>query len=443
MKRPLVPKNERGVILLGALIITLFFMIVGASVAQLAAAQYAASKRTMRGLAALSVAEAGAEKFMLEVNKDRTYAGSGGAVEFFNNATQGRATYETSVSNGAFVNEKVVISTGKVYFPATSTKPIIRKVRLTIRGTKDFDYALQSGTGPIYLYGSTNFVATVYSNSILALQDNAVSISGTFYVVGDDGTTGYRKPCSIFGSNARISGTIIANKFVCVSPEAGSTVIENKTPPLTAQSLPTVPPDALDGVTTNTLCTAITTSPYQLKSTHYPDSATTYLPSCQVALKKNTNYTLMGNSHIRGDLVLDGNILSLSESVTTDTYVIVEGKIIIGGNGAAIATNSAGKRITFVSNLSYYNGVTYDCNGDKQCNNNAIDIDSKSSSFNALFLAPNGSVRYQGRGSISSIAARSTVLNGNGTLTFIQPPAVDISDANIWDVKYYQQVYNY
>jgi hypothetical protein len=427
--------EEQGIIMVGALIIMVFFMTIAVGVAEFGLSQYTSARKSVLAVSALNVAEAGADSFLYNMNQDNTYTGTNSEVEFFNNGIQGRGTYQTTISNGAFANEKIMYSTGRVYLPASATTPKeTRKVKLVIRGTNPFKYAVQTGTGPFYLYGNSTLIGSFFSNSTFALQDNSVSLSGTIMAAGDDGSTGAGHPCSIYGSNANLSGTINVAKNVCITPRAGSTVTTND-PTVTAQPLPSIPAAVLDSVAATATCGSLTSSPFIIQSAHYPDAGSGTTGGCNVNLKKNTNYTLNGTVHIRGDLNIDGNVISLAEGITTDTYVIVEGKINITGNGSAIASNSNGAALIFVSN------DTGDCNGDKNCSNNAINIISNTSSFNSLFLALNGSIGYEGRGSIGSIASKSTVINGNGTITFLKIDTTSL-DYDFWDVKYYQQVFN-
>lgn len=453
--RKLTLANQRGVILVGALFIMAFFTILAVAIAEFATNHFVNSKRTYTALSALSVAEAGAEKFMLEINKDKTHTGTNGVcpgastpITLFDNPTQGKGTFETCIADGAFPNEKIVYSTGKIFTEVSGSTPVsIRKIKLIIRGTNAFEFALQTGTGPLYLYGNTGFTGSIYSNEYIRVQDNSVNINGTFYIVGRLDAT---NSCSISGNGSVPSSTIVANYKVTSSPcninAPGSTVTENASPPLVAKQLPTVDkPTIINGITSGATCNSVTTVPYELKNVKYTQSGSPSGSACNVELERNKTYTLKGNVHISGDLLIDGNIINLDPSITTDTYIIVEGRIILKGNGSSVVGNGNSVGIilaAYSGNDAVANCGATDYNCVKNYSSNAIEISGNSLSLHALFLAENGSIGYRGRGSIGSLAAKAIVMNGSGLTTFIQVNVSNVS-LDIWNVAYYQQVYDY
>jgi hypothetical protein len=437
---------EKGLILVGALITLSFFLMVSVAIAGFSTSQFVSTKRSLQAFEALSLAEAGAEHFMANINQVTGYTGSGGPVTFFNDDIRGKGTYETSIANGTLNNEKIVTSVGKIYQPRTSTTPkVTRKVKLTIRGTEPFIYSVQGGnSGPIYFYGSTNFSSgTIFTNRYIRLQDNSVSIKGTFKAVDKDPNIGSAN-CGISGganSTSLQAGSIVDVKYL-VTPSAcnigttGSTVTENSG--LAAQPLPTIDRDGiLAGITTNQACSTITNAPYEIKKAHYPNNTPangvdTGNSCSDFTLKKGETYTLKGNTHIRGNLTTDTNLIQVDSSVTSDVYVLVEGTITIKGNGSAVASNANNVSVIFVS----YS--TIDSAGDKN-QPNAITISGNSLSLIAKFLSINGSLGMNGKGTIGAIAgAQAVVINGAGTINFIDAGSVPLNP-NLWDVRIYQQ----
>jgi hypothetical protein len=439
--------NESGFTMTSALLLIVSFTLIGLSIAAFSASHFASARRSLAALNALAVAEAGADHFMFNLNEDDNYTGSAGEIDLFNDAVKGRGTYQTSVQPGALSNEKIVSSTGKIYLPANSVKPLLtRKVRLIVRGTQPFNYALQTGTGPIYMYGNTGFSsARLYSNDFIRIQDNGVTISGEFWVAGKDPTSGANE-CSIKGNgNSSVgSGSVLDVRYKvinnCGMNTAGATVIENDVT-VTPEPLPTVDrATILAGITANQACNTIQNTPYEIKKAHYPnnspDNTVDPAPACvDFQLRKNATYTLKGDAHIRGNVTIDGNTIKADDSLTTDVTVLVEGKLTIKGNGASVIPNANGIAVTF---------VTYDptdSNGDKTLPN-ALTVQDNSLSLNARFLALNGSLGFKGRGSIGPIAGKSMVIDANGTITFLEPNSIPVNP-DTWDVISYQQVYDY
>lgn len=424
--------KPNGFILISAMISMAFLTIIVLLVAQLGLNHQLGAKRTLLSLNASAAAEAGAEKFLLEINQDRNYSGSGGEVTLYDD-DRGKATYATTVQAGVLSNEKIIISTGKVYLPGRAQTFLTRKLKIVIRGINPFKYGLQTGLGPLYLYGNTGVTGEIYSNKHIVIQDQSVALSGTIKVADRENAT---TDCSITGNGEIPLSTINTRYKVCL-PTPGSVVTQYDST-ITPQPLPGVDkPGILASIPTNEACSTITNAPYRIKSAHYPnDSSEGTSGGCNLTLSPNKVYTLEGDTHIRGDFTADRDTIVISETLTKHIYVLVEGKINISGNGSAVIPNTAGYTATFVS----YN--TTDSGGDKNALD-AIEISGNSLSLNARFLNEVGSFGLTGRGLIGQIAALSIVLNGSGSLTFVtSDPDDEPTDPNIWNVIYYQPVFD-
>src|SRR5688500_6557918 len=107
-------KNENGVIIIGALMVTLFFLITSLAVAEFGVSHYSSARRTLQAAGALNAAEAGGDAFMVAINNSSGYQGTNSApadssdscnhtqtpVTLVNNSAQGKVTYETCVKSG-------------------------------------------------------------------------------------------------------------------------------------------------------------------------------------------------------------------------------------------------------------------------------------------------------------------------------------------------------
>jgi hypothetical protein len=195
-------------------------------------------------------------------------------------------------------------------------------------------------------------------------------------------------------------------------------------------------PAILEEISSNAACSTIGSSPLQIKSAHYPNNSNGgTVGGCDLTLSQNQTYTLMGDTHIRGNFTAKSNTIRVSENVGRHIYVLVEGKIDISGNGSAIIPNSSGYTANFVS----YDPT--DSGGAKNLPN-AISISGNSLSLNAHFLNEVGSFGLNGRGTIGQVAAASIVLNGSGAVTFVAIDPTGTGDPSIWGVTHYQQIYN-
>ena len=429
-------KNS-GFILMTALITMAFLTTVVLLVTQMALSHRLSARRTYYALKATAAAEAGAEKFMLEINKVHTHTGSGETI--LTNDTSGKTTYSTSMANGSIANEKVVTAIGRYYLP---NKPnnvyVTRKIQITIRGLNPFKYGLQTGIGPLYMFGNTGLEGEVFTNSRIVVQDNTVNLSGIIKVAGLNAAN----DCSIEG-NGKIPNSTINTRYKVCLPTPGSTVTQYDST-ITPQPLPGIDkPAILASITSNATCASVGAAPYRILSAHYPNnSGGGTSGGCDVTLSANKTYTVEGSAHIRGNFTADRNSLQISNSLTQDIYILVEGRINISGNGSAVIPNNSGHTATFVS----YDPT--DSGGNKNASD-AIEISGNSLSLNARFLNEVGSFGLTGRGLIGQVAAASIVLNGSGSLTFVTECGQEEEEGScageepsIWNVTYYQPLYN-
>lgn len=480
-------KSQNGVVLIGALITILVFLTLALAVSEFGLSHFIGTKRSLTAQRALSVAEAGAERFITELNADADYATTArncdedqaGWVteEVFNFTSSGKPQLGKGVatvcwrnSPAGFNNEKVIESTGKVYLPASATNPdLTRKIRLTIRGAAPFNYGVQTGNGPLYIYGNVNFIAEIHVSDFMYIQDSAANIEGTYIVAGkNEGESNVTLAnCSIYG-NDTIEDTAVFGRYELV-PSCGINYSPSPSENdfgVIAQPLPSIDKPAELGEIGNDptrddpcwVLSSITT--ITIGDKHYPEAGQA---ECNASLRSNAAYNVEGNIHIRGNLTVNGNTLRVSETdsngqpIETNVYVIVEsttaadGRIVIDGNGTTVIPNSRGASIVFVS-YSNRNPCGIDPpNPRDACKNNgsnndpadsdyAITIKGNSLSLVANFLTETGGINYQGRGSIGSMAAQAIIMKGNGTTTFVQLN-VGAADPTIWSVSYYQQIF--
>jgi Tfp pilus assembly protein PilX len=167
-------KNERGMVLLTVLMVSLIITFIGLSFADLAIGQYNRTTKNVFSANALQVSEAGAEESLHKINQTSTFTGFAETV-FFNNATQGRGTYTSTITAGSGQNEKIITSTGKVYRYNQTTNPVsTRVIKLTVVGTSSPGYSVQAGPGGLILGGSASVTnSSVYVNGTITLSGAA------------------------------------------------------------------------------------------------------------------------------------------------------------------------------------------------------------------------------------------------------------------------------
>lgn len=358
--------QQHGVVLITVLLVSLLLTFVGLSIAELVMNQYARTNTNVFNANAYLVAEAGAEQSLYEINEDSTFTGYTDEAEFFDNGHQGRATYETSVSAGSGPNEKVIVSTGRVYRQGHPDQPVsTRSVRVTIVGTSSPGYAVHTGVGGLILGGSANITnAQVFVNGGITMTGTAkigtaaapltVNVANQRCPSGNNPGPTYPQVCATgqpisMAWSTAIYGSVCATRQTSTSPSGnpagnilpgngGTGLVPNCTTAPTP--MPTYDRTAhIASMTTtqagnsnNVVCNSwpfIRTWPANLRMT----GNVTVSSSCEV--------TIHGNVYISGNFDLSGAAkITVAEGVgTTRPIVVVDGKITIGGSARIIANS--------------------------------------------------------------------------------------------------------
>jgi len=182
-------KKEGGYFLVSAVVMILFLTAIGITIAALTSTQYQHTKRQVFAENAQLVAEAGIEQSVHQLNGDDAFAGYTSAQQFFDNATQGRGTFTTTVSDNPDGKSKTVIATGTVYRPGSSAPYVTRKIKATVVGTSSSGYSVFSGPGGLILSGSAN------------ITNSQVYVSGTITMSGASKIGTYGNPVNVDVAN--------------------------------------------------------------------------------------------------------------------------------------------------------------------------------------------------------------------------------------------------
>ncbi|HSH31777.1 MAG TPA: hypothetical protein VK963_03895 [Candidatus Saccharimonadales bacterium] len=458
--RTLQTGHQAGIILIGALATMSFFMIVTLAVAEFGLSHFRSARRSLVALNALSVAEAGAERFMFEINKpgNSTYPGSGGAVELYNDSVKGRATYETSVTSGSIANEKIVTSIGSIYLPAGSAQPLVtRKVKLVITGTTPSGYAVQTGPGGLIMSNSASIgKGDVYINGYLTMSNSAVigsnSTPARVWVAHLNCPTGggstYPAQCTsgqpiTLNTLAHIYGEVRAtnqtNGSGMTNPGlfVGSTAPPVNLPPHDREALKTA-------ATTSRTAADASCSGNQSKTW----AAGTHITGGNVSLTNNCDITVSGDVWIDGKLTLSNNsILRVAAGVTIPPTIMIDG----AGSGAFTTTNSAalnanadGVGFEFIT---YHSAAACspDCSdvtGNDLYNSRnilTISINNNSVAAGSSFYARWSKVSLTNGGSVGGLIGQTVEMTNSGNVTLATSGT---SGDSVWDVKYYQQAFD-
>jgi Tfp pilus assembly protein PilX len=458
--------NERGMMMVSILVIATVLTLIGFSLMSLTSSQYAISNRKVYSSNALMVAEAGVEQTLLQLNTSSSFAGYSTAQVFFDNPTQGRGEFTTTITdstNGA----KIITASGKVYRHGKNTVVSERQVKVTVVGTGSPGYSVHSGPGGLILGGSA------------AITNSSVYVNGGITMTGASKIGSYSQPLDVYVANMRcptnnnpgptypqvcasgqpistawstnIYGTVCATGQTANNNGSGNPA-GNILPGSTGTGLvlgciaPPVSPPTYDraahlaGVTTTA---ASNSNTYTCQSWPFNRTWPNGLRlNGNVSIASSCNVTITGDAYITGNLNIGGAAtITVSNSVGANRPVVmVDGTITVGGSAQIIA-NSSGTGIQFISmksNASCNPNCTTLTGNDLKNSQNAltVDVGGAVNLPGMIFQAYWGRARLAGSGSVGSIIGQTVDLSGAGTVTFGTALG---SGESTWTVSSYQQ----
>lgn len=471
-------QDESGLILISIVLVAGILMVIGVALISATTGQYKVTRNNTFVANSLLVAEAGVEQTVKQLNTDDNFAGYNSEQVFFDNTTQGRGVFTTSITNSpSSQNAKTITSTGKVYRP-NSTKPVsTRIVKVTAVGTQSQSYSVQSGPGGLILGGAARITnSDVYVNG--KIQMNGGSQIGTD-----------TKPANVFvANNACPAGGGATYPSLCVGtqpisiPDWGSVAIIGTTC-ATGQTQSKFPNSQYNnnpaqiragsggGSGLRVGCSAPQVNhPTYNRNAHIANVATTRASNdssvdctqyshaqnfdrtwpANLRINGNTNVgsscnlVITGNVYISGNLTLGGAArITVADSVGTTRPVVIVDGTINAGEAAQLIANSSGTGIEFISFRS-----TASCN--PNCTNlsgnelktsseaTTVTIGGGASLPGMLFNAYWGRIVVTGAGNVGSVVGQTIDMSGAGTVTFGTTLS---SGSSTWTISSYQQKY--
>lgn len=456
--------NSEGMMLVSILIITTVLVLIGFSLASLTINQYALSNNKVFAANALMVAEAGVEQAIKQTNEDETFTGHASEQEFFNNTTQGRGTYTTTITNIGNSNAKEILATGKVYRYGRTNPESIRVVKVTIVGTSSNGYSVHTGPGGLILGGSANITnSDVFVNGTITMtgasrigtfaQPLNVDVAHNSCPTGNNPGPTYPTTCTSgqpisLQQSTYIYGSVCATNQTSVGPRNGGNIL----PGSSGQGLilgciadPVSPPTYNRTAHVNAVTTTASGSSNSYVCNNWPFTRTwpaNLQLNGNVTIGSSCDITINGNAYITGNLSIGGaSKIRVANSLgTTRPVVIVDGTITVNGSAQMIA-NDSGTGIQFISFRST-----------AACSPNCINItgtDLKNSQ-NLETVTVNGGVNLPGMifqaywskaviggsGSVGAVAGQTVDMSGAGTVTF----GTELSSGvRTWTITSYQQ----
>jgi Tfp pilus assembly protein PilX len=462
-------EDARGVVLITVLLVCLLLTFIGLSLADLTIAQYGRTARNVSVSNSLLTSEAGVEQSLYQLNEDGDFAGFG-ETEFFNNQTQGRGTYQSTVTAGSGPNEKIITTTGRVYKYNQTTNPIsIRKVKVTVVGTTSEGYSVYTGPGGLILGGSASITnSDVYVNGTIVLngaskigtsaQPLTVNVAHKACPTGSSPGATYAVVCTsgqpiTMAHSTAIYGSVCATNQTSTGPnnniKAGSGG-QGLIPNCTAPEVSTPTYDRAAHIAAVTTTGAANSSTYNCSTWLNPVGFVRTWPA-NLKLTGNVNassscdLTITGNVYITGNLDIGGAArIKIANSLgTTRPVIMVDGNITVGGS-ATLIPNSSGtgaQFVSFKSSASCSPDCTSVTGNDLKTSSNltTVNVSGAGSFPGGVFQAYWGKVVMGGSGTAGSAIGQTVDLSGAGTITF----GTSLSSGDTtWTIRSYQQEFN-
>jgi len=390
-------KNQKGSILIGSILVMVLLLGLAISLTSLTIVTSIATKRSYQNLIAVSQAEAVIEKTMWELN-------SGQTPSCTPSCSFSDADVNLTITDVGGNNKDLVV---EAFVPNQINYKAKRKVKVRISDTPDifgiaFNYALQAGTGGIYVSSSSKVEGNIYSNADVSITNPAkVKDPGNVWAVGSisdpsNGIHGSKNP----GATSTSLPPFDTNAWQSLA-QAGGIITGDYSPPSNGQYTNLGPKEITGNFTmTNT----------------------------------NQKINLSGPLYIHGDLNISGGTWKIDNSLGSNgTVVLVDGKINISGN-ADFKKNTYKTYILFASTNTANTSA-----------NPAISFQGNVEAKNTAFYALNGAMKFTGSGEIVSMTGKTLYIEGNGEVEYkegLASASFGGGPGGVWAKKTWQKLKN-
>lgn len=459
--------NQKGTTIMVSIIISITFLVVALAISSLALANYRSAKKSYVSLSALTVAESGIDQAIYQLNQDNTYTGTSptcplaasnsNPTSLFNDASNGKAIYETCITNGTTANEKILYSRGRIYLPTTAVTPFSeRTVRVILTGSNTGgNYSVQTGPGGLILSNSASITnGAVYVGGKIAMSNtatigsvaNPVNTWAAYYNCPVPATSAYPIPCNTgepisISNTAHIYGDVRANNQTTTSKMSNGGLVASSG--VANVTLPNYDRNAQKSAATNSM-SAASASCSNNQTRTWP--ANLHITGGNVSLSNNCVVTMMGNVWIDGNLTTSNRaIIKIDDSVSSQPTIMIDGA---GGytmsNQSTLATNASqiGPQIITFWSAAACSPNCNDVTGSDLYNSQSvqtINIANQGLGAGANFYSRWSKVVVGNSGTVNKIIGQTVQLSNTGGISF----GLNQSGGNspyIYDVRYYERL---
>ena len=475
-RKKLFANEENGLIMITVIAVVTAMLIVGVSLISATSGQYKITANNTYAANALLVSEAGVEQTLQQLNTNDSFTGYATEQTFFDNATQGKGVYKTTIAaSPTDTNAKIITSTGKIYKYGKTDVVKSRIIKVTAVGTQSQGYSVHAGPGGLIMDGSARIInSDVYVNGTIKMAGAAQIGTDTkpskVYAANNacPTTGGASYPSLCTGtqpipipdwSSVAIIGTVCAtgqtqSKFP-TSPynnnlpqiRAGSGGGTGLQPGCVAPqvSQPTYNRSAQIAAVTTTKASSDSSidckqySPTQNFNRTWPANLKI---TGNMNVGSSCNLIITGNVYITGNLVMGGAAkITVANSLGTTRPVVIVDGTINAGEAAQLIANSSGTGIELISFKSTA-ACSPNCTSlsgselKTSAGTTTVTIGGGSSLPGMTFNSYWGKAVVTGAGNVGSVAGQTIDLSGAGTITFGTTLS---SGSSTWTISSYQQ----
>lgn len=426
--------NQDGSILLIFLLSLPFLIMIATYYMQLSLTSFQVARFDQLHTEAQLTADAGADYAIEQIGLNNLWAGTAGEVQLHSDSKL-RTTYTATVTNGT--NTKTVAITGKVYWPASSTK-VSRSVSIYVdlQPVNPNTYSVISGEGGLYMSNNAKVVGgNVFVNGEINLSNSAqlgltssqVSVQVADQTCPKPPDATYPRVCRsgestqpiTISNTAHIYGSVTATNQTSGAGMSNPGLVAGTVAP---QALPTYNRSAQKLAAVNNLTgTAASCSGNQTQ---------TWLANTKitgdVSISNQCKVTVQGNIWITGNLSVSNSAqLIVDNSMgTTMPNIMVDGPIGATFSQSAQLVSNSSKTGFEVYTFYSANSCSPDCStvtGTELANSRSITtiaLNNSASSPNSIFYAYWSQVLLSNSGQIGALIGQTVKLTNNTAVTF-------------------------
>lgn len=446
-------KSQNGFALAVLLVtLTVVSVLIVTVTSQTISNHQSASKERYRVNAQLS-ADSGLDRAFIELTDDEDWAGTGGQVELYSNATF-KTTYEVTISPGSSAEHRIIRSIGRTFEPVTAT---------TAKATRIFEVeaeAVTTGTGPASVVTGVgglilnnnsrisggdvvvNGTILVNNNAQIGLSNNPVNVRAAHKSCPTPVNSTYPQVCTSgqpITANGRIYGNVQAQNQTNGTNMSNPGLVSNS---FGAITIPGYDRPAHKAALQNPVLSPTPLSANPSQSGYAPNNSAVACNKTwpanvkitgNVTLSNNCTVTLVGSVWITGNLSIGNNarIIVSNTLGATRPVMMVDGSTgITFGNNAVVTPNSSGTGVEFISTWWNTNTAT---NGNFNCGGIADPLDCTNVTGLALSTSQttttlNFSNNSTASGSVLRTLWSRVSISNNGAIGAVQGQTIQLGN---------------